>query len=247
MKRSAKKDLSQYKLSDTTIDKLGYYVYLLLDPRIKESTKSVFYVGKGCGNRINHQLLGAVEEKTKETDKIKTIREIHASGKEVDLKILRHGLSEIEAFEIECAVIDLLGIKNLTNLVAGHDSALRGIKRLSDLKIEYEPVDAVFTEPVVLININKKYYPEMSVEEMYEATRGNWKIGERAKKIGTVCAVYRGIIREVFEVTSWNQSEEKGRLYFEGKVASNSVRDMYIHTSVSKFWKQGSQNPIKYV
>lgn len=243
MKQSVKKDLGQYKLSRSTIEKLKYYVYLLIDPR----TKKVFYVGKGSGNRINHHLLGAILEKTKETDKIKTIREIHSSGKEVDMKILRHGLSENEAFEIECSIIDLLGIKNLTNLVAGHDSSVRGIKRLSDLKIEYEPVDAVFAEPVILININKKFYPEMSAKEMYEATSGNWKIGERAKKISIVCAVYRGIIREVFEVVSWNQSEEKGRLYFEGKVASNSIRDMYIHRSVSKFWKQGSQNPIKYV
>lgn len=232
-----------YSLSQSTIERLGYYVYLLSDPR----TGRPFYVGKGCGNRINHHLLGALEETTKETDKIRTIRDIQAAGLEVTLTILRHGLTEKEAFEVECSTIDLIGIDNLTNLVQGHYSAERGIMSLADLKIEYEAEEAVFDEPALLININRRYHPNMTADELYEATRGHWKVGSRARSITLVCAVYRGIIREVFAVTAWHTSAEDSRSYFDGSVASPEVRNRYLHKSVSTYWKQGSQNPIKYV
>ena len=232
-----------YKLSQSTIEKLEYYIYLLSDPR----TNKIFYVGKGHGNRINHHLLGALEKNTKETNKIKTIRDIQSSNKEVGLTILRHGLTEKEAFEIESSVIDLLGIDNLTNLVQGHHSHDRGIMSLSDLKIEYEAENAMFDEPVMLININKFYRYKMSSDEIFEVTKGNWTVGPRAQRFERICAEYRGIVREVFRSQGWHKSEEEGRSYFKGVVAPDNVRDKYIHKSVSKYRKKGSQNPIKYV
>jgi hypothetical protein len=233
-----------HKLSQTTIEKLEYYVYLLKDPR----SNKVFYVGKGCGQRINHHLLGALEENTVETEKIKTIRSIQKSGEEVGLTILRHGLTEKEAFEIECAVIDYLGIENLTNLVSGHYSAERGIMSLKDIQIEYQAEEATFEEPVLLIRINRLYRPHMSSGEIYEVTRKHWNIGERGRSVKIVCAVYRGIIREVFIAKSWRKSSAlKGRSYFSGSVAPAEVRDKYIHKSVTSYLSKGSQNPIKYV
>lgn len=232
-----------YKLSQSTIEKLEYYIYLLSDPR----TDKVFYVGKGHGNRINNHLLGALEGKTKETSKIKIIRDIQSSNKEVGLTILRHGLTEKEAFEIESSVIDLLGIDNLTNLVQGLHSYDRGIMSLSDLKIEYEAEDAVFDEPVMLININKLYRPKMSPKDIFEVTKGNWKVGSRAQDFKIVCAEYRGIIREVFKSQGWHKSKEEGRSYFEGSVAPDNIRNKYIHKSISKYRRKGSQNPIKYI
>jgi hypothetical protein len=232
------------KLSQSTIEKLEYYVYLLKDPR----NNKVFYVGKGCGQRINHHLLGALEENTIETEKIKTIRSIQKSGEEVGLTILRHGLTEKEAFEIECAVIDYLGIENLTNLVSGHYSAERGIMSLEDIQIEYQAEEATFEEPVLLIRINRLYRPHMSSDEIYEVTRKHWNIGERGRSVKIVCAVYRGIIREVFIAKSWRKSSAlKGRSYFSGSVAHAEVRDKYIHKSVTSYLSKGSQNPIKYV
>lgn len=232
------------KLSQTTIEKLEYYVYLLIDPR----NNKVFYVGKGCGERINHHLLGALEEKTKETEKIKTIRDIQRTKKEVVLTILRHGLTEKEAFEIECAMIDFLGIENLTNLVNGHYSADRGLMSLQDLQIEYQAEEAVFNEPVLLIRINRLFRHNMSTEEIYEATRKHWNIGERGRKVKIVCSVYRGIIREVFIAERWRKSSAlKGRSMFTGKVAPKNIRNKYLHKSVTSYLSKGSQNPIKYV
>jgi len=231
-------------LSQSTIEKLGYYVYLLIDPR----TNKVFYVGKGCGNRINHHLLGVLEEDVKETEKIKMIRDIQKAGLEVGHTILRHGLTEKEAFEVESAVIDLLGIKNLTNLVLGHHSLDRGKMTLKNIKTEYEAADALFDQPVMLIRINKLYRYEMSAEELYEATRKDWKVGSRSKTIRIACAVYAGIIREVYEIDEWLPSAETpGRMMFVGKVAPLDVRQKYVDKSVAHVWKRGSQNPIKYV
>src|SRR3989344_2923385 len=237
-------EMSMNLLSQSTIEKVGYYVYLLIDPR----TDKVFYVGKGCGNRINHHLLGALEESTEETEKIKRIREIQAAGLEVGHTILRHGLTEKEAFEVESAAIDLLGLESLTNIVRGHYSLDRGKMTLKNIKTEYEALDALFDEPVMLIRINQLYRYEMPANELYEATRKAWKVGPRAKTIRIACAVYLGIIREVYTVDEWLPAPDApGRLMFNGKIAPPEIREKYIDKSVAHGWKQGSQNPIKYV
>lgn len=235
-------------LSQSTIEKLGDYVYLLSDPR----TGKVFYVGKGRGNRINHHLLRALKEKTEETDKIKTIREIESAGLKVSLTILRHGLTEKEAFEVECSVINLLGIKNLTNLVQGHYSSTRGAMSLTDIKIEYEAEDALFDEPALLLNIRDQFYLGINSTELYKITMGNWSINlNRVKNIKVVCAVAFGIIREVYIPKMWLFSEKvnkKGNklYYFKGEVAPQKIREKYLNKSVSKF-KKKSQNSIKYI
>lgn len=234
------------ELSQSTIEKIGYYVYLLIDPR----NCKVFYVGKGCGNRINHHLLGALEENTKEkeTEKIVRIREIQKAEMEVGHTILRHGLTEKEAFEVESAAIDLLGLENLTNLVHGHHSIDRGKMTLKNIKTEYEAVDALFNEPVMLIRINQLYRYEMPADELYEVTRKDWKVGSRAKTVRVACAVYAGIVREVYSIDNWVPSPETpGRFMFIGEVAPPGIRQKYLDKSVAHVWKQGSQNPIKYV
>ena len=237
--------MTKHKLSQSTIEKLGYYVYLLIDPR----NNKVFYVGKGKGNRINQHLLGALNEKTIENSKIKIIRDIHKAGKEVKLTILRHELTSDEAYEVESAAIDLLGIDKLTNGVKGHKSEDKGIMSLDDLKVKYEAKDAKFEESAILININDLYRRDLTRKEIYEATRKSWIVSEtRVADIKIACAVYRGIIREVFQVKKWMPSKEvPRRLMFEGNVASEDKRDKYRNKSVAKYWKRGSQNPIKYV
>ena len=237
--------MNKYNLSQSTIEKLGYYVYLLIDPR----NDKVFYVGKGKGNRINQHLLGALDDETHETEKIKKIREIQNSGLEVKHVVLRHELTSEEAFEVESAVIDVLGKDNLTNLVKGHNSEDKGLMNLEDIKIKYEAGDAIIEEPAILININNLYQRDMTETEIYNATRKSWRINiNRIENIKIACSVYRGIIREVFLIEKWLPSPEvEGRYMFQGKVAPKDVRDKYLNKSVSKYWKQGSQNPIKYV
>jgi hypothetical protein len=234
----------KYRLSPSTIEKLQYYVYSLSDPL----TGDIFYIGKGCGNRINHHLLGALDENTKESEKIKKIRDIKNAGLEVKLDIIRHGLTEKESFEVESALIDTIGMDNLTNIVLGHHSDLRGKMTLRDIEIEYQAQPAEFDEPVILIRINKAFRRDMKAEELYQVTRKDWKVGQRIFNIKIACAVYAGIIREVYSVKEWVPSTDcLGRYMFNGEIAEDNIRSKYINKSVAHVWKQGSQNPIKYV
>jgi uncharacterized protein len=58
-------------------DRLGYYVYRLIDPRNGET----FYVGKGIGNRVFTHGKGELgKDADTLTDKLKRIRDIRVEG-----------------------------------------------------------------------------------------------------------------------------------------------------------------------
>ena len=141
-KSSQKEDLS---LRPATTEKLGYYVYLLKDDKGKP-----FYVGKGVGNRINQHFKKMMDSEASKSEKVKTIVKLGSKVKKI---ILRHGLLEDEAFAVENVMIDFIGIDNLTNIVKGHSNG-KGIADLEELKIKYEPEDAVFKESALLIKNN---------------------------------------------------------------------------------------------
>ena len=236
-KSSQKEDLS---LRPATTEKLGYYVYLLKDDKGKP-----FYVGKGVGNRINQHFKKMMDSEASKSEKVKTIVKLGSKVKKI---ILRHGLLEDEAFAVENAMIDFIGIDNLTNIVKGHSNG-KGIADLEELKIKYEPEDAVFKESALLININKLYRRGMSQRDIYEAVRKYWKINlNRARSIKLVCAVSQGIIRGVFYQNKWLVSGRGDlRCYFVGRVADEVDVNRYLNKSVNKHWQQGSQYPIKYI
>ena len=232
------------RISQKPIEELGYYVYALKDPRNNE----IFYIGKGKGQRIFAHEEEALVYGSDKSGKVARIRAIKKAGLAVIRLIVRHGLkSESEAFGLEAALIDVLE-DQLTNLVHGHNSDDYGLMTLKEVELKYRAQDAKFTDSVILININDLYVQAKDDPyELYEATRKHWRISqERASKIKFVCAVYRGIIREVYEVDKWRKSpHEKYRDYFVGKKAPNEIRLKYIDKNVSKYWGQGSHNPIQ--
>ena len=79
---------------EKTVQKLGFYVYLLNDPL----DKLPFYVGKGQKNRIFDHINCVIENETK-SDKIEKIRKITGRKKnnKVEFLIIRHGLTEKES------------------------------------------------------------------------------------------------------------------------------------------------------
>ncbi len=228
---------------------LRSYVYVYTDPRNGEA----FYIGKGRGNRAFSHL-----DETGETAKIARIVAIRKSGAEPRIDILRYGMTSDESSLVEATVIDLLGLSHLANAVRGNHRTSSGRVSSKDLITLLTAKPAKIKEKAVLIIINRLYRSDMTAEELYEATRGIWKIGPKRNKAELAMAVYQGIIREVYKVKRWVPAgtqryktrdsrgfKRSGRWEFEGEIA-HDIRDKYIDLSVRQLLGVKSQNPIRY-
>jgi hypothetical protein len=236
-------------LPQSVVEKLGYYVYLYLDP----ADRTIFYVGKGQGNRALFHL-----EDDADSNKAAAIKRLKEQGKEPLIEILAHSLPDEEtAFRLESAVIDLIGVTKLTNQVRGYHSAVEGRRSLVDLIAQYAPQPVEIVEPVILIRINQFFRYGMTEEELYEITRGIWKLGDRRKSAKFAFAVYKGIVREVYQINCWfpagtleyktREIEQCDRWEFEGQVADEQMRKQYFNKAVSRYFPANAQNPIVYV
>lgn len=234
------------------IDELKYYVYIYIDPDSNE----IFYVGKGKTNRV-FQHLNAKSE----SEKVKKINEIRANGKEPKIEILVHGIKdEFTAKKIESATIDLMGIHKLTNIKRGWESGIFGRMGIDEIISHYKQEEVNIDVPAILIRINKLYRYGMQPQELYDVTRGYWKINtNRAKKANYAFCVYEGIVKEVYEIVNWLEANStfsnrdltnadlSGRYEFIGKISNENIRKKYLNKSVKKYFSKGTRNPIKYV
>jgi|SRR5688572_2738284 len=237
------------KITSEVAKILKSYVYIYIDPR----NGKPFYIGKGKGNRLFSHLRAQSDIEKK---KVAKISEIRRNGKEPRIEILRYGLSDLEAHLVEAASIDLIGKARLTNLMAGHHegsfgriTSQRVISMLTAKKVKVK-------HKAILITINKLYRSDMSPEELYEVTRGIWKVGEiNRNKVEFAMALYQGIVLEVYRIKQWypagtlkyktrdtSHFKNSGRWEFSGSIAKD-VREEYIEFSVGK----AGQNPIRYV
>lgn len=231
--------------SQSTIEKIGYYVYCLANPE----DNSTFYIGKGVGNRVFAHANGNLEDNS-DSEKIEMIKSIKAKGLEVEHYIIRYGLTEKEAFEIEAALIDFAGIENLTNSVKGHHTE-RGKISCKELDVLFGAEEVDIVDNILIIKINALYRTGMSTKELYEATRKSWVLSkERAETVEYVFSVHSGIVREVFKPAKWYKVKtdtDKERLAFEGDIAEKSIRDRYLYKSINKYVENDNANPVKYI
>jgi hypothetical protein len=232
--------------------RLGFYVYLYVDPRSGQP----FYVGKGQGQRVLAHLSVSGESR-----KAKVLAELSQPGLTPRLEVLAHALpSEETALRIEAAVIDLLSLGELTNLVSGWQSVQFGRMPLSQLVTYYAAKPVAITHAALLIRINRLYRHGMPADELYEATRGVWKVGPRRKGAKYAVAVFEGVVREVYEVERWHPAgtltyrtrvhevlTRDGRWEFEGVVAPEEIRSLYLDRSVASYFFKGLQSPVLYV
>lgn len=233
------------------IQALKFYVYLLSDP----DTGEIFYVGKGKGNRVFQHF------KDKEVNaKTNRIREILRNGKEPKIEILVHGIEDENTVKkIEAAIIDLLEKANLTNKVSGYESSDFGRMDLNQIKAKYGSKKADISEKVVLIKLSDTFRYNMSEVELYDYTRGIWKIGKKGMSETThAFAVYDGVIQETYKISGWypagstlHTRKDKSnwlvseRFEFVGRV-DEDMQKKYKHKSVDHYFKAGSRNPIRY-
>ncbi|MDI9357363.1 MAG: hypothetical protein QM528_00270 [Phycisphaerales bacterium] len=248
---------------EKTIQHLRYYVYVLLDP----TDNNPFYVGKGVGNRVFDHCLCALKDTDTSNAKYDKIREIIESKKEVNHIIVRHGLSEDEAFKIEDSLIDTLtycGIL-LSNVVGGHKSIEKGLMTSEEIIRLYnaQPLNEMAMD-CVLININKTYKRGNGTEPIYQATKETWLIQKsRLEKIKYVLSEFRGLVVEVFEVKNWYSKprpknktiDKKNNIIekvmvpgygFDGVVAQDEIRNLYINKSVAHLKQKGAAQVIRY-
>ena len=240
------------KISPAVAEKLGYYVYLYVDPR----THRPFYVGKGKGGRALAHLSQRAESR-----KRRVLSELKRLGLELRIDVLAHALANEEtAYRIEAAVIDLLGLGELTNQVRGWRSIQLGRLPFSELVTYYAPIPANVTEPALLIRINQRYRLNMTAQELYESTRGIWRLGPRRESVTLAFSVFHGTVRAVYAVDSWHRAgttpyETRGpqdvrdpeRWEFLGHPAPRRVQAKYVGRSVAHHFRQGQQTPTAYV
>jgi uncharacterized protein len=237
--------------SEIHID-LKYYVYVYVDTSFGE--EEIFYVGKGKENRCFSHLSSLADDE-------KSAR-IEGLTKTDDLRIdiLAFGLDEATALKVEAAAIDLLGIGNLTNKQVGHSSEKLGRVRADDLiaRLTSNPIEH-FKDDCILIRINQRYKVGISSLELYESTRGVWRVGANRETAKFALAVYKGVVQEVYRIEAWFRAGStfygtreletvaaEDRWEFVGGIADEATRKRYIYKSIGERLSDGAQNPIAY-
>ena len=223
-------------------EKLGFYVYRLIDPR----DGLTFYVGKGQGNRVFDHIKGEVAvDSDALDDKIQRIRDIKNTGLEVLHIIHRHGLDEDTAFEIEGALIDAYaGLDNIQN---GAGNSENGIMHVHEINQKYAAQPAILQhDKIMFITINN------AIKEgrcTYSAVRSAWRVSiKRAEQAEIICAVLHGMIKEVYINAQWQSAEMIGRFEFIADIAPEDIRQIYVGKLLPESYqrKKGEQTPFKY-
>jgi hypothetical protein len=238
------------KVPDEVFSQLGHYVYAYVDP----ATECIFYIGKGVGGRaVSH--LAAPEHKEISC----RIAKIRDSGREPRIDIIRAGLNADQAALVEASCIDLLGLESLANKVRGFHRDSIGRVSLADLIASQAAKPVEITERGILIIINRLFRSGMSEHELYEATRGVWKIGVKREQATHAFAVFRGVIRGVFKIEYWepaNPSSYSTRIIDPTRIADRwqfvgaqdaDLASKYINGSVRHLMPPNAQNPIRYL
>lgn len=227
-------------------EKLGVYVYRLIDPRNGET----FYVGKGSGDRVFAHIKAQFAG-DEAVGKLKRILEIRLAGFEVAHVIHRHGMDDKTAFEVEAALMD--AYPGLTNVAGGTGSNEFGAMHAREIVSKYCAEPALFKHKAVLISVNRTG----TEKSLYEATRYAWKISRsKAEQAEVLLATRFGVIVGAFVAHRWleansdnfpGREEMVGRLGFVGEPAPDSISKLYVGKRVpDEYRKPGAANPIKY-
>ena len=244
----------------SVIEGLKCYVYVLVDPR----NNCIFYVGKGSGNRVYQHAEDAVVEDRRSL-MLSTIREVKELGLDVKYYIIRHNLSEQEAYLVESSIIDLLTYPAfnkgniLTNIVSGHHQWNEGIKTDEEINILYDcpKIEPIPGDRLLLVSLNKSYQQSKATgvyrrANDYESVRKYWKLSrDKADKVKYILGIYKGIVRIVIDVKGNSLCSvaddgtvfKKPRFAFVGDIVPDSP---YLNTDVTDY-PFGSGGAITYI
>lgn len=191
------------KFSKLAKESLKYYVYGLVDPAGNE----IFYVGKASAN---DRAFDHLKKSSKESKKNRKIDEIRLVGKEPRVEILRYGLeTEAMALEVEAAIIDAIGLENLTNEVRGH-GVVRGRNSVEEIERLHgsSPIEiSDISEPCMLFYIKGSYSATLSEQELYDSTRQFWqgvaKDNRENLSAKLALAIVDSVVVRVYSIAAW--------------------------------------------
>jgi hypothetical protein len=226
------------KFDDLVAQRLGFYVYVLRDPR----DKKVFYVGEGQNSRVfEHfdEAQSVLEHRPERvSSKIRRIIEIWNEGLDVDWFIIRRSIEDfmstpdekVIAQDVEAAIIDTLGLcpnGPPLNDQSGKRSGVRGMLGPDEVKaLGATPVDPSYPCHAVFV------FPIQNAlgdgRGVYEAVRRAWR-GSRLMKEGVFAVgLASGISRGVFRVSEWRKLESRKWMF--------DAEEMPDHELLSKNW-----------
>lgn len=250
------------RFPEEVCEKLGNYVYRLIDPRNGET----FYVGKGKNNRVFDHAAGLLDLTEGDSqsigtklDRIRAIRDAHLDVIHV---IHRHEIPDHAIFEVEAALID--AYPGLTNIQGGHASTDRGPMNHVELVDKYSlpELSSLPEHRLILININK-LEDRSDRQAIYTLVRFAWRISKpRAERAEYVLAVVRGVVVGAFRPSKWMPAtrenfpeipyadgSEASRIGFTGVEASSEIWDLYVGTRGKRIAHpqlKHIQNPIRF-
>jgi hypothetical protein len=105
---------------------------------------------------------------------------------------------------------------------------------------------------VLLIPIDDRFRPNLTALELYEATRGAWRLGARRDVAQYAFSVSAGIVCEVYQIDGWHRAGStpyqsrpftsfaiEGRWEFIGRPACEAIRKQYKGRLVAKYLNKG--------
>ena len=257
------------KFSPKTVEAIGYYVYILVDPL----NNAPFYVGKGTGNRVFSHV---VSVKKKNGVNLNDAKELHINSiiqrpnpahNQVIHYIVRYGLTHEHALLIESVLIDVFNHKlkikldssnSLTNIYSGFYSD-NGCITADDLErsITGKKVQFDKTKKYLAININYLPTGPDAELEIYKKVRWCWVLKPcKANQADYILAIHGGVIVGVYKLdgNGWqlvpNQPTYvvKKRYFFDQDMSANLTveRKALIGCRLSNK-PRGAQNPVWYV
>ena len=113
---------------------------------------------------------------------------------------------------------------------------------------------------MIIIKLQDTFRYNMDPLELYDSTRGVWIVSEVKRNIVDYAfAVYDGVIQETYEILDWYEAgstltssviKEAWKKHKRWEFVGNISKDMqkkYKYKSVEHYYKQGAQNPVRYI